>query len=317
MKPKLLITRRIFDQSFAALQTHFEVIGNQSDDQLNTEQVIARAPNAQALFCVSSDTVDQAFLSAMPKLKMIASGSVGTNHIDLQACRARQIAVSNTPDVLTDATADMAWALLMATARRVTESEAWLRSGEWDRWAFEQFLGVPVSGATLGIVGMGRIGAAIAKRASGFDMDLLYHNRSESAAALALGAGLVDKQTLLMRSDFVMLVLPYSAQSHHFIDQNALAIMKSSAILINIARGGIVDDAALARALAARTIAGAGLDVFENEPRINPELLALKNVVLTPHIGSATGQTRLAMSQLAAKNLLAWVEQKPLLTPVL
>jgi glyoxylate/hydroxypyruvate/2-ketogluconate reductase len=317
MKPQLLITRRIFEQSFALLQPHFEVIGNQADDLLSAEQVLARAPNAQALFCVSSDNVDQAFLNAMLNLKMIASGSVGTNHIDLQACRDRQIAVSNTPDVLTDATADMAWALLMATARRVTESEAWLRSGAWDRWAFEQFLGVPVSGATLGIVGMGRIGAAIAKRARGFDMDLLYHNRSESSAAQALGAGLVDKQTLLTRSDFVMLVLPYSAQSHHFIDQNALAVMKPSAILINIARGGIVDDAALARALADKKIAGAGLDVFENEPRLNPDLLALKNVVLTPHIGSATGVTRLAMSQLAAKNLLAWVDQKPLLTPVL
>jgi lactate dehydrogenase-like 2-hydroxyacid dehydrogenase len=241
---------------------------------------------------------------------------VGTNHIDLKACAAHHVQVSNTPDVLSEATADMAWALLMAAARRVTESEAWLRSGQWKRWAWDQFLGCDVYGARLGIVGMGRIGSAIARRARGFNMDIVYTNRSESALAAELGAQRLALPELLAQSDFVMLVLPYSSESHHLIGAAQLAQMKRSALLINIARGGIVDDQALAMALRQGTIAGAGLDVFEGEPALYPGLLEAPGVVLTPHIGSATSSSRLGMAMLAARNLIAWARGEPLISPV-
>ena len=316
-RPRLAISRRIFDESIAALRPHFDLIHNQDDAVLKPDELIARARNADALFVVASDKIDSSFLSAVPSVKMIATGSVGSNHIDLEYCAKHGILVSNTPDVLTQATADLAWALLMACARRVTESEQWLRNGQWDRWAFEQFLGKPVYGATLGIVGMGRIGCAIAQRAQGFAMPIVYHNRSASPQADLLGARWVSKDDLLAQADFVMLVLPYSAQSHHWLDAQALGQLKSDAIIINIARGGIVDDTALAQALAKGQLAGAGLDVYENEPLVNPALLALKQVVLTPHIGSATTQSRLAMSMLAAQNLIAWVTGRPLITSAL
>lgn len=311
---RLVITRRIFDESIALLEPHFDLVHNQEDLRLSQAQMLARAKGADALFVVASDKIDALFLQDLPTVKMIATGSVGSNHIDLNYCAAQGILVSNTPDVLTEATADMAWALLMAAARRVTESEQWLRAGYWDRWAFHQFLGKPVHGATLGIVGMGRIGGAIAKRAQGFAMPTIYHNRSINPQAQNLGATLVTKETLLARADFLMLVLPYSQQSHHWLDAKAIAQLKPDAVVVNIARGGIVDDAALADALASGHLAGAGLDVFENEPALNPALLALKQVVLTPHIGSATTQSRLAMSMLATQNLIAWVQSKPLLS---
>ncbi len=316
MKPILAISRKIFPDSLALLQQHFEVRDNQVDRVLTPEQLVAHAQGAAALFVVASDSVNADVLAALPQLKLIATGSVGTNHIDLNACKVRGVAVTNTPDVLTQATADMAWALLMATARRVTESEQWLRQGLWDRWAFDQFLGAPVHSATLGIVGMGRIGSAVAARARGFDMTVLYHNRSQSPEAARLNAQWVTKEQLLAQADFLVLVLPYSPQSHHWLDAEAIAQLKPSSIVINIARGGIVDDSALVSALSRGIIAGAGLDVFENEPQLNSALLSLKNVVLTPHIGSATAQTRGAMSMLAAKNCVQWAQGTPLLTPV-
>ena len=316
-RPRLVISRRIFEESITALKPHFDLIHNQDDLVLKPDQLVARALGADALFVVASDRIDTGFLSAIPTLKMIATGSVGSNHIDLEYCAKHDVLVSNTPDVLTQATADLAWALLMAAARRVTESEQWLRSGHWDRWAFEQFLGKPVYGATLGIVGMGRIGCAIAQRAQGFSMPIVYHNRSPSPTAQSLGARWVSKEDLLAQADFVMLVLPYSAQSHHWLDARALGQLKPNAIIVNIARGGIVDDTALAQALAQGRLAGAGLDVYENEPLVNPALLALKQVVLTPHIGSATTNSRLAMSMLATDNLIAWAQGKPLLTAIL
>jgi glyoxylate/hydroxypyruvate/2-ketogluconate reductase len=316
MKPKLVISRRIFPAPLALLQQHFEVLDNEPDLLLSPEQLLARCDQAQALFVVSSDKVDANFVAQTNQLKMIATGSVGINHIDLTACKNRGILVTNTPDVLTEATADMAWALLMSAARRVTEAERWLRAGHWDRWAFDQFLGATVHGATLGIVGMGRIGSAIAKRARGFDMNICYHNRSKSADAELLGARYLSKEEILCEADFLMLVLPYNPANHHWLDSAALQTMKTSAIVINIARGGIVDDAALASALASKAIAGAGLDVFEGEPQLNPSLLSCDNIVLTPHIGSATAQTREAMAMLAAQNLVRWAQNKALITPV-
>ena len=315
-RPRLLITRRVFPEVVAALSEVYEVEVNHEDAVWSAEEVRARAASCDALYVVATDRVDAALIEACPRLRIVATGSVGYNQIDVATCTARGIAVTNTPDVLTEATADMAWALLMATARRVTESERWLRAGQWGRWAWDQFLGADVHGSTLGIVGMGRIGSAIARRGRGFDMRIQYTNRSAAANEAELGAQRVELDTLLSTSDHVLLVLPYSPQTHHLIGATQLARMKPTATLINIARGGIVDDAALAQALKAGQIAAAGLDVFEGEPVVHPDLLTVPNVVLTPHIGSATRSSRLGMAMLAAQNLIAHAAGAPLITPV-
>jgi gluconate 2-dehydrogenase len=316
LKPRLLVTRQVFDEVLQALSAAYEIEANPDDALWSADELRARAAGCDALFVVASDRVDAALLDACPRLRIVATGSVGHNHIDLAACARRGIVVSNTPDVLTEATADMAWALLMATARRVCESEHWLRAGQWGRWAWDQFLGADVHGATLGIVGMGRIGSAVARRAAGFSMEVLYCNRSESPEAAALRAVRVDKDMLFARADHVVLVLPYSPATHHYVTARELALMKPTATLVNIARGGIVDDAALAQALRERRIAAAGLDVYENEPAVLPALLAVPNVVLTPHLGSATRSSRLAMAMLAARNLLAFAADRPLPSPI-
>ena len=233
---------------------------------------------------------------------------MGYNNLDVEALSAAGILASNTPDVLTETTADLGFALLMATARRITEAERWLRDGQWGQWSFQTLLGADIHGSTLGILGMGRIGQGIARRgALGFGMRVLYHNRSRlpDATEAEVGAQYVDLDTLLAQADHLVLVLPYSASSHHIIDAGALAKMKPTATLVNIARGGIVDEVALADALANGRLAAAGLDVFEGEPTVRPELLALHNIVLTPHIGSASQATRRAMVQLAVDNLTA------------
>jgi glyoxylate/hydroxypyruvate/2-ketogluconate reductase len=316
VKPKLLVTRRVFPEVLEALAAVYEVVPNPDDAVWSPEQTRARAADCSALYVVATDRVDVALLDACPRLRIVATGSVGYNQIDVAACTARGIAVTNTPDVLTEATADMAWALLMATARRVTESERWLRDGQWGRWAWDQFLGADVHGTTLGIVGMGRIGSAVARRAAGFSMRLQYANRSDAPNAASLGATRVSLDTLLATSDHVVLVLPYSSATHHLIGARELGLMKPTATLVNIARGGIVDDEALARALRDGRIAAAGLDVYENEPAIVPSLLGVSNVVLTPHIGSATRSSRLGMAMLAARNLLAHAAGEPLPTAV-
>jgi len=234
--------------------------------------------------------------------------AVGYNNIDVPACTARGVLVTNAPDVLTETTADFGFALMMAAARRITESEHFLRRGDWKQWAVTMFAGSDIHGATLGILGMGRIGQAIAKRgALGFGMKVIYHNRSrlKPEQEAPIGARWVEKDALLQQADHLVLVLPYSPASHHIIGAPELALMKSTATLTNIARGGIVDENALAEALAAGRIAAAGLDVFEGEPTVNPALLALSNVVLTPHIASSSIPTRRAMSSLAVDNLIA------------
>ena len=315
-KPRLLVTRQVFPEVLDYLAGHFTLETNPDDEIWSREDLLVRVQDKDALYVVASDRVDAELLAAAPSLKIVATGSVGYNHIDVAACGARDIPVTNTPDVLTEATADMAWALLMSTARRVTESERWLREGHWQRWAWDQFLGQDVHRATLGIVGMGRIGSAIARRARGFEMKVVYCNRSAAANEAEIGATRLPMDKLLREADHVVLVLPYSAQTHHLIGAAELALMKPTATLINIARGGIVDDAALVNALRAGQLAAAGLDVFENEPALNPELLQVPNVVLTPHIGSATRSSRLAMSMLAARNLVAWAQGESLLTRV-
>ncbi|MEY3969025.1 MAG: hypothetical protein RL617_38 [Pseudomonadota bacterium] len=315
-KPSLVITRRIYPEAIEALSAHFNIaFENQaSDTPLTKPELIEKLAQAQYLFCTVADKVDADVIAAATQLKMIATGAVGYNNIDAAACKARGIRLSNTPDVLTETTADFAFALLMATARRVSESERYVRSGQWKGWAFDQFTGMDVHGATLGIMGMGRIGGAIAKRGAGFGMQVLYHNRSQ--AKQENGARLVDRETLLKSSDFVVLVVPYSPETHHFIQAKDIHLMKPTACLINIARGGVVKDDDLLAALRAGKIRAAGLDVFEGEPALLPGFLELENVVLTPHIASSSRATRGRMVSLAAENLIAHVQGLPLKTPV-
>jgi glyoxylate/hydroxypyruvate/2-ketogluconate reductase len=257
--------------------------------------------------------VDDKVLQGAPQLKVVSNMAVGYNNFDMAAFNAHNVLGTNTPDVLNETTADFGWALMMAAARRVAESEHYLRAGKWQKWSYDSFLGSDVYGSTLGVIGMGRIGQALARRAQGFNMRVIYHNRSRVAASIEaeLNAEYASKEDLLKRADHVVLVLPYSAESHHTIGAAELALMKPTATLTNIARGGIVDDAALIAALRRRLIAAAGIDVFEGEPNFNPDFLTVPNVVLTPHIASATESTRRAMANLAADNLIAGLGEGP------
>ena len=308
MRPKILIARAVFPDVIERLAATFEVESNQEDRIYNAAELAEKIHDKDGLFITGSERMAAETIAAAPRLKAICNMAVGYNNIDVDAATAAGVMVTNTPDVLNQTTADMAWALLMAAARRITESEHWLRAGQWKKWTYDGLLGADIHGSTLGIIGMGRIGQAIARRSTGFDMQVIYHNRSRltpEQEAHANNARYVDKAELLKTADHVMLVLPYSAQSHHTIGAAELALMKPTAILVNIARGGIVDDAALIEALRSHRIAGAGLDVFENEPALNPAFLGLSNVVLTPHIGSASEATRRAMANCAAGNLVA------------
>jgi lactate dehydrogenase-like 2-hydroxyacid dehydrogenase len=265
------------------------------------------------------DKFDEPVLARCPDLKVISNIAVGYNNIDIAAATKRGIRVTNTPGVLNDTTADLTWALLMAAARRIAEGDAYIRRGDWKiAFGVQYFLGQDIHHATLGIVGIGRIGRAVARRARGFDMRVVYHDptRLEAAEEGRLGASWVEMDRLLADSDFVVCMVPYSAQTHHLIGAAQLAKMKPTAILVNTSRGGVVDDAALAQALRDGRIAGAGLDVFEGEPAVNPALLGLRNVVLTPHIGSASRATRLAMCRTAAANMTAVLEGREPPNPV-
>ncbi len=314
MKPSVLVCRRIFAETLALLREHFDVEANDADVVWSREELIARLQGKTGVFITGTQPVDAALLDACPQLRAICSMAVGYNNIDVPACTERGVLVSNAPDVLTETTADFGFALMMATARRIAESEHFLRRGEWTKWSVDLFAGADVHGATLGILGMGRIGRAIARRgARGFGMPVVYHNRSRLDAGVEadLGARWLSKDALLAAADHLMIVVPYSADSHHLVGAAELKRMKPTATLTNIARGGIVDDAALARALRDGTIAAAGLDVFEGEPAVHPELLTVPNVVLTPHIASASLPTRRAMARLAADNLIAALDRRP------
>ena len=309
MPSSVLVTRATFPDIADRLREHFDVEDNPSDEVFGRDELIRRLQGKTGVMSTGSERIDAELLDACPQLKAVCNVGVGYNNVDVAACTARGVIVSNTPDVLTETTADFGFALMMATARRMAEAERFVRRGEWTKTGiYDHFVGSDVHGATLGILGMGRIGQAIARRgALGFGMRVIYHNRSRLAPELegAAQAQYVDKATLLRDADHLILVLPYSPQSHHTIGASELAQMKPSATLTNIARGGIVDDAALAAALRAGTIAAAGLDVFEGEPRIHPDLLDLPNMVITPHIGSASVRTRRAMAQLTVDNLIA------------
>lgn len=319
MKPKLLVARPIFQSIIEALSVNFEVTSNQDDTPWTPESWRLALSQHDGALTTGTDPVNGQTLSAQPRLRIAANMAVGFNNFDVPALTNLGVTATNTPDVLTETTADFGFALLMATARRMTESEHYLRAGHWKQWRYDMFAGAEVHGSTLGIMGMGRIGQGIARRgALGFGMKVIYHNRTQLSPQLEAEckASYVSKETLLQTADHVMLVVPYSAASHHTIGAAELALMKPTATLVNIARGGIVNDAALAKALATRQIAAAGLDVFEGEPAVHPELLKVPNVVLTPHIASATTPTRLAMAQLAADNLVSYFTKGHALTPL-
>jgi gluconate 2-dehydrogenase len=319
MKTKIIVARPIFDETLVHLRQHFDVTDNQADVAWTKASWIqALAQHAGAL-TTGSDPMDAEVLKACPNLKAVANMAVGFNNFDVPAMTAQGVQASNTPDVLTETTADFGFALLMATARRMAESEHYLRRGEWTQWRYDMFAGSEVHGSTIGILGMGRIGQGIARRAAhGFGMKVIYHNRSRLSAEseAECKATYVSKEELLKTADHVMLVLPYSAAAHHTIGAAELAQMKPTATLVNIARGGIVDDAALALALREKRIAAAGLDVFEGEPKVHPDLLTVPNVVLTPHIASSSIPTRLAMANLAADNLISYFTQGKSVTPL-
>ncbi len=316
-KPHILMARAVFPEVIDKLSQVAHVQVNADDTVWTQAELIERLQGKQGVFTTGGDRIDAAVLQACPDLRICANMAVGYNNFDVSAMTAAGVVATNAPDVLTETTADLGFALIMATARRLAESEHYLRAGLWTKWSYDMFAGSDVHGSTLGILGMGRIGQAIARRgAHGFGMKVIYHNRSRLSPALEqeYRASYVSKDELLARADHLILVLPYSAESHHAIGAAELARMKPTATLVNIARGGIVDDAALAMALKNRTIAAAGLDVFEGEPAVHPDLLTVPNVVLTPHIGSASIPTRQAMAHLAADNLVAFFTGKPLLT---
>ncbi|MEA9604548.1 MULTISPECIES: D-glycerate dehydrogenase [unclassified Polynucleobacter] len=312
-KPRILVARAIFPEALAKLEESYQVRSNQEDRIFSPEELQKELSGVVGALVAGSERIDANALMHAKDLKIVANISVGYNNFDVPAITAAGVMATNTPDVLTDTTADFGFALLMATARRITESEHWVRAGQWDKWSIvNNPLGMDLHHSTVGIIGMGRIGQGIAKRALGFGMNVIYHNRSHLSEAdeKACGAKYVSKEELLRTADHVVLVLPYSAQSHHTIGAKEIALMKPTATLINIARGGIVDDAALAQALKEKRIFAAGLDVFEGEPKVHPELLKLSNVVLAPHIASATEKTRRAMVDLAVDNLRTALDGK-------
>ncbi|WP_118180731.1 2-hydroxyacid dehydrogenase [Paraburkholderia phosphatilytica] len=302
---KILVARPMFPDVIERLKQYFDVDANEGD-VLSADEFTRRLADKDGAL-TAGDMVGAVQIAAAPRLRAVANMAVGFNNFDVAAFNAANVLGTNTPDVLNESTADFGWALMMAAARRIAESEHFLRAGQWNRWSYDSFLGSDIYGSTLGVIGMGRIGQALARRARGFGMRVCYHNRSRVAPEIEaeLNAEYRSKEALLREADHVVLVLPYTKENHHTIGAAELALMKPTATLTNIARGGIVDDAALAVALRERRIAAAGLDVFEGEPSVHPDLLTVPNVVLTPHIASATEATRRAMANLAADNLIA------------
>jgi glyoxylate reductase len=307
LKPKTYLTRVLPPTVMDRLRQETDLGWNPEDRVATPREIIDGLTGRQALICTAADKIGPEIMAATPELKVIANFGVGFNHIDVPAATARRIPVTNTPGVLTDTTADLAFALLLNAARRVGEGERMVRARRWPGWGPMQLLGADVTGATLGIIGFGRIGQALARRGRGFEMRLLYWNRSpiNPAAAAASGATAASFEQVLCESDFVSLHVAYAAETHHLVGEPQLALMKPSAILINTTRGAVIDEAALGCALREKKIAAAALDVFEREPELEPALYPLENAVLAPHLGSATIGTRTRMGMMAVDNLLA------------
>ncbi len=306
MKPKIFVTRPLPSAVLEHLAQHYEVKVHPEDAPLQPAPLGKACREAEGLLAVGV-RVNEDVLKQAPNLRAVANCGVGYDNIDVAACTARRIAVTNTPGVLTDTTADLAFALLLAVARRVVEGDRFVRDGRWQQWKWTLMHGADIHHKTLGLYGFGHIGQAMGRRATGFAMRILYHARHRVPEEIEreIGAQLVDRDSLLRQSDFLSLHVPLTPETRHAIGERELGLMKPTAFLINTARGQVVDEEALVAALEARSIAGAGLDVFENEPQVHPKLRELPNVVLLPHVGSATGETRFKMAMLAAENLLA------------
>ena len=311
-RPKILVTQKVPDPAYRPLEAIGDVEANMEEGDIwPYEELLRLSPGHDYIFCLLTDNIDSRFLEACAgstrRLKMVANMAVGFNNIDVEAATRLGIAISNTPGVLSDTTADFAFALLMAAARRISEAERYLRAGKYKGWGPLLFCGAEVHQATLGLIGAGRIGKIVAKRASGFEMKVIYYDvyRMSPEEEATYNVTYMPINDVLKQADFISIHTPYMPSTHHLIGERELSLMKPSTILINTARGPIVDEKALAKALQSGIIAGAGLDVFENEPAVEPELMMLENVVITPHIASASLKTRTLMATMASDNIVA------------
>jgi len=314
VRPKVLVTRKVFDETLQVLNKHFDVESNQRDIPFTPVQLVKKLQGKAGAITLLTDSIDERLLAQSPDLKIVCNLAVGFNNIDVKACTRRAVMVTNTPGVLDDTTADFTWCLLLAAARRIVEADNFLRAGKWKGWVFTHFMGQDVHGKTLGILGLGRIGKGVARRAKGFNMRVIYHDptRVDEATERELGVMYVDKRTLLRESDFVSLHVPLVPETTHYISHSEFALMKKSAILINASRGPVVDEKALVTALKEGKIAGAGLDVYEKEPKFERALTRMKNVVLAPHIASSSIETRQKMATIAVQNCIAGLSgQRP------
>jgi glyoxylate reductase len=304
-KPKILSTRPLFPAARTILNEHFEV--DYYPDRIPRAELLKRIADKDGLICLLTEKVDEELLSTAPKLRIASTVSVGHDNIDVPACTAHKVVATNTPGVLDDTTADFAWTLLMAIARRLIEGDTWLRSGTWPGWDLDQLVGGDVWGKTLGVLGFGRIGRGVARRSLGFNMRVLYNDavRAPAEVEKELRAEFVDRDRLFRESDFISVHVPLMPETRHLISTENLEKMKRTAFLVNTSRGPVVDEGALAEALENKKIAGAALDVFEHEPKVHPALLARKDVILTPHIASASVDTRTKMAVMAASNVIA------------
>jgi glyoxylate reductase len=308
-KPAIFSTRQLFQAARTILDEHFQV-DYWKGDKLSRADLLKHVADKDGLVCLLTEKVDEELLSAAPKLRIAATVSVGYDNIDVPACTKHKVVATNTPGVLDDTTADFAWTLLMAVARRLLEGDSWMRSGSWNGWDLDQLVGGDVWGKTLGILGFGRIGRGVARRALGFQMRVLYNDavRAPADVEKELNAEFVDRDRLFRESDFISLHVPLLPDTRHLISKDNLEKMKRTAFLVNTSRGPVVDEAALAEALENKKIAGAALDVFEHEPKVHPALLTRKDVILTPHMASASLETRTKMAVMAANNVVALFE---------
>jgi lactate dehydrogenase-like 2-hydroxyacid dehydrogenase len=306
MKPKVFVSRMIPQEGLDIVLAACDAEVNTGDIPLSHEELSAKVRGKDGLLCLLTDEIDDSILAAGSQLKVVANVAVGFNNIDMPAATSRKIMVTNTPGVLDDTTADFAWCLLLASARRLVEADRYTRAGKYAGWGIMLLCGEDIYEKTLGICGLGRIGRGVAKRAKGFDMKILYTDavRAPAEVERELGAQYVDKETLFREADFVTVHVPLLPETQHYVSEKELKLMKKTAHLVNASRGPVVDEAALLQALRERWIAGAGLDVYEDEPKITPGLIALDNVTLAPHIASASVETRLKMAVMAATNLV-------------